>query len=215
MSDALRKVCALLNNPTPSIDVAACGRCVAWDIATGRYTVEDDIVPSAVWFCLPRAIQCDACAARCESIEFAQDSVRWSLRPSIEARGYAAATHAHILSVSLMLGGIAGALDRTLADLIAAHVAGDPAAASVALDLAEERGLDAGLWSAVEVDWPVRDEHGTGDNPHVWLPVKREHDGHRWTSPVWRRCPCGLYHDGDREVPDRDSPPAPSLGGLP
>jgi hypothetical protein len=60
------------------------------------------------------------------------------------------------------------------------------------VDLAEDH---AGGWARIAVEWPTRDEHGTGDNPHVWFEVT--HMGRRvWTEDdgrPMRQCPCGAY----------------------
>jgi hypothetical protein len=131
------------------------------------------LVDLSVWRVLPREAQCRSCLAHGASRE--------------------RASPAHILAVSLFLGGLAGWCDAQLTSLIADATL-DPAAAPVLLDLAERRSLHmVGSWEARSVEWPTRDEHGTGDNPHVWLDTGRWMPGRNGAQIATRQCPCGAY----------------------
>jgi hypothetical protein len=144
--------------------------------------------PIAVWtafIALPRQAQCDDCVRTMLEPPMCDHLVLTATPESYHA------SPAHILSVSLFLAGLSGWLPAAARDLVAL-VCADPAAVPVLLDLAEDH---ASGWPRVEVEWPTRDEHGTGDNPHVWLEVH-----HEWTDSAGsyiavrdRQCPCGEF----------------------
>lgn len=95
-----------------------------------------------------------------------------------------------------VVGAITGATPPDLAALLRAGST-DPAALEVALDHVEARGLylpdawptDAG------VEWPRVNEHGTGNNPHVWfLCFEEAEGGGRGPFIAWsQQCTCGLF----------------------
>lgn len=164
--------------------------------------------PLAAWVNLPRDVQCGACALavatplRWETV--GRSAKRQEIQAEVSKLSRSHATTLHILSVSLFCGALAGALDPTLADLIA-----DSAGHAVALDLAEERGMHEPGYRWPEGErrgWREVDEHGTGNNPHVWLPVPNGvHVWHDFAdgavtlmeAPL-EQCPCGRYAHGGR-----------------
>jgi hypothetical protein len=105
------------------------------------------------------------------------------------------------LPVSLFLAGLSGWLPPLGVELVDAYIA-DPAASAPLLDFSEDR---ASGWARVAVEWPTRDAHGTGDNPHVWMAYGRG-DEHRADRAPWgdrklaKRCPCGMFEHEDRRL---------------
>jgi hypothetical protein len=101
---------------------------------------------------------------------------------------------AHILSVSILCLSLHGSLAHAPAPiraLLASAISGDMEAAAVLLDAVEERG-------AVEVDWPVREEHR-----HVWLKYTAQVESlfRYWRGEPLRRCTCGIFqHDHEMEL---------------
>ncbi len=149
------------------------------DVLPEQVRVMGDVSVSVdAWRCLPRAAKCEACLG-CGA-----------------DRG--SASHADILSVSLMLCGLAGSLPADAARLLADYVRGDAPALSPLLDLAEERGwhTPGNLPQPVGVEWPEATGH-----EHVWMPWR---SGDRARTILEapgsvRRCPCGLF-EHEREA---------------
>jgi hypothetical protein len=139
-----------------------------WTDALSRFD-RPHFASRAVFVDLPRVAQCEMCR-------------RWHAPHS--------ASPAHILSVSLFLGGLAGWLPAAARDLVADVCAGAVDLVPVLLDLAEDH---ASGWERCEVEWPRIERH-----EHVFF---NERIGGVRTGAL--RCTCGAYTSGDSRCADR------------
>jgi hypothetical protein len=156
---------------------------------------------------LPQQAQCPACVASPAGLH----------SPPNRQAEYAASPQ-QVLSVALFCGALAGALDSTTRALIAAHVTGDGDADAlpVLLDRAEDLGLDgpAPQWAEERQTLLEVDQHGSGNNPHVWLPWRTGDEARCWKTLAdvggpsrlrrsVHRCPCGLFEHEQRSFAAR------------
>lgn len=101
------------------------------------------------------------------------------------------------LVAALICAGIHGSpFSPTMLSLLA-----DPEGAPILLDEIEGAWLTRDGWflPVADRDWPERDDHGAGDNPHVWFPCKRSERRISFERGITEievddhRCTCGMY----------------------
>lgn len=119
-----------------------CGLEIPSPVETGGdFEIEDWVARWSIWRFLPESAQCDGCIGHLDT-----PTGRKRLEP-FEGESTAATT-AHILSVSLFLGGLAGSFDARLSALLSEYTAaGEDGYPVPLLDEAEERGL---VWPGKE-----------------------------------------------------------------
>lgn len=176
---ATRKVCLVDGRTT------ICGRWIGSAMAA-RPAPNQDFARWETLRDLPPQAQCETCRD--------SDAVVIGAFGSFNAAGLPHACPADILSSCL---GVAAFHSTASGPLLAAAIAGDVEAAAVLVDAIQERG-------AVEVDWPVIEEH-----EHTWLPWRSgdeqraaRHINSRPTFVHVHRCTCGVFeHEHDATPP--------------